>query len=75
MNKWVWILLGLAVLAAGFGFLGKKLEWFGQEEKVEVEIAEAKRAEIIEKVSASGKVQPEVEVKISADVSGEIPPT
>jgi len=72
MNKWVWILLGLAVLAAGFGFLGKKMEWFGQEEKVEVEIAEAKRAEIIEKVSASGKVQPEVEVKISADVSGEI---
>jgi HlyD family secretion protein len=31
-----------------------------------------KRATITEKVSASGKVQPEVEVKISADVSGEI---
>jgi len=65
-------LLGLAVLAALFGWLGKKMEWFGQEEKVEVEITDVKRADITEKVSASGKVQPETEVKISADVSGEI---
>lgn len=46
--------------------------WFGQEDKTEVEIAAVKQADITEKVSASGKVQPEVEVKISADVSGEI---
>ena len=30
------------------------------------------RSTIIEKVSASGKIQPEVEVKLSPDVSGEI---
>jgi HlyD family secretion protein len=72
MNKWVWILLATAALAAGLGFLGQKMGWFGQDEKTEVEIAPVKRADITEKVSASGKVQPEVEVKISADVSGEI---
>ncbi|MDX5438577.1 MAG: efflux RND transporter periplasmic adaptor subunit, partial [Pontibacter sp.] len=35
-------------------------------------LAEAKPADIVAKVSASGKVQPETEVKISPDVSGEI---
>jgi HlyD family secretion protein len=72
MNKWVWILLAVALAGAGISFGGKKMGWFGQEEFPEVEIAEIKKADISEKVSASGKVQPEVEVKISADVSGEI---
>lgn len=72
MKRWVWILIGVAALAAILGFTGKKLHWFGNDDKTEVEIASVKRADITEKVSASGKVQPEVEVKISADVSGEI---
>ena len=72
MNKWIWILLVVAGFAALIGFIGKKMEWFGQEDKIEVEITAVKKATIIEKVSASGKIQPEVEVKISADVSGEI---
>ena len=38
--------------------------------KVEIEVAEKRT--ITETVSASGKIQPEVEVKISPDVSGEI---
>ena len=37
-----------------------------------VEIEKAERRKITETVSASGKIQPEVEVKISPDVSGEI---
>jgi len=68
----VWILIIVAGVAAGFGFLGKKLGWFGQNDKTEVEITNVRKSGITEKVSASGKVQPEVEVKISADVSGEI---
>jgi HlyD family secretion protein len=72
MKKWVWILLGISVLAAAIGIAGKQLHWFGDEDKTEVEIALVRKADITEKVSASGKVQPEVEVKISADVSGEI---
>ncbi|MFC7668835.1 efflux RND transporter periplasmic adaptor subunit [Hymenobacter humi] len=39
---------------------------------MEVLVAKAGPANIVEKVSASGKVQPETEVKISPDVSGEI---
>lgn len=38
----------------------------------EVEIAKADEITIVETVSATGKVQPEVEVKISSEVSGEI---
>jgi HlyD family secretion protein len=72
MKKWVWILLGISVLAAALGITGKQLHWFGDDDKTEVEMAAVKKADITEKVSASGKVQPEVEVKISADVSGEI---
>ena len=58
------IILGLA--------LAKKQGWIGKPTGVEVMVAQAKRTKIVEKVSASGKVQPEVEVKISPDVSGEI---
>jgi HlyD family secretion protein len=72
MKTWVWILLIVAGIAAIAGVIGKKQGWFGNEEKTEVEIGEVKKSNITEKVSASGKVQPEVEVKISADVSGEI---
>jgi len=38
----------------------------------EVEIAKAEEITIIETVSATGKIQPEIEVKISSEVSGEI---
>jgi HlyD family secretion protein len=48
------------------------MEWIGKVEPTEVEFAKASRSTIIEKVSASGKIQPEVEVKLSPDVSGEI---
>ena len=72
MKKWVWFLLVGAALLAGVGIVGKKKGWFGKQDQVEVELGEVKRSEISEKVSASGKVQPELEVKISADVSGEI---
>lgn len=72
MNKWIWILLVVAAVAAAVAVGGKKMGWFGKNDIPEVEIASVKRADITEKVSASGKVQPEVEVKISADVSGEI---
>ena len=40
--------------------------------KIKVEIEKAERRDITETVSASGKIQPEIEVKISPDVSGEI---
>jgi HlyD family secretion protein len=38
----------------------------------EVEVAKVDEITIIETVSATGKIQPEIEVKISSQVSGEI---
>ncbi|MEY4525253.1 MAG: hypothetical protein RIR57_623 [Bacteroidota bacterium] len=66
------IIGGAVVLIFGGLFLAKKMEWIGKVEPTEVEFAKASRTTIIEKVSASGKIQPEVEVKLSPDVSGEI---
>ena len=66
--KWIlFSLLGIIVLLVGFKMLaGKKDEGF----KVSTE--KASRRTIIETVNASGKVYPEIEVKISPDISGEI---
>ena len=72
-NKKTWIIIAVAVvLILGGLWLAKKMEWIGKVEPTEVELTKAAKATIIEKVSASGKIQPEVEVKVSPDVSGEI---
>ena len=72
-GKKTWYIIGAAVVLI-FGGLGlaKKMEWIGKVEPTEVEFAQVVRGTIVEKVSASGKIQPEVEVKVSPDVSGEI---
>lgn len=60
------------VLIFGGLALAKKMEWIGKVDPIEVEYTKVLRGTIVEKVSASGKIQPEVEVKVSPDVSGEI---
>ncbi|NNT71380.1 efflux RND transporter periplasmic adaptor subunit [Flavobacterium sp. IMCC34852] len=51
----------------------KKNGVIGADENItEVETAKADEITIIETVSATGKIQPEIEVKISSEVSGEI---
>jgi HlyD family secretion protein len=72
MKKGLWWFFGLAAVLAVLAVAGNKLGWYGNDHRTEVETARTKKASITEKVSASGKVQPEVEIKISADVSGEI---
>ncbi len=63
------IIAGLVIV----GLIGLRALGFGKKEDAfEVSMAEAKKVEIVEKVTASGKVQPETEVKISPDVSGEV---
>lgn len=44
----------------------------GKAKEIEVDLAKAKKTDIVEKVSASGTVQPVTEVKIAPEVSGEI---
>ena len=52
--------------------IAKKAGWLGDDTIINVSTEKVSRQNIIETVSASGKVQPEVEVKLSSDVSGEI---
>ena len=52
---------------------GKKAGWFGNQGNFkEVEVKKVELIDIIETVSATGKIQPEIEVKLSSEVSGEI---
>jgi HlyD family secretion protein len=52
--------------------LNKKGIIGNQDHSIEVEMAKAAEMTIVETVSATGKIQPEIEVKISSEVSGEI---
>lgn len=71
-NKLIYWLIGAVAVLLIFIVIGKSAGWIGKPKEMEVELAKAKRATIIEKVSASGTVQPVTEVKIAPEVSGEI---
>ena len=68
-RKWLLpvLIILLAALAAGAYFKGQS-----KPKGVEVTVEEAENRTILETVTASGKIFPETEVKISSDVSGEI---
>ncbi len=73
MNKTVKIIIGLFILGLILLVVGSKMGWFGKKGNFkEVTIEAVSLRDIVEKVSATGKIQPEVEVKISSEVSGEI---
>lgn len=59
-------LVVVAAVALGFAAKGR-----GQK-GLEVQTAKASRQEIVQKVSATGRIQPKTQVKISADVSAKI---
>ena len=52
--------------------IGKKQGWFGNEGYLKVATETGIEREIVEIITANGKIQPETEVAISPDVSGEI---
>jgi len=60
--------LALIILAVA----GKKAGWFGKSLTYEVTTEKSKLRDITEIITANGKIQPETEVKITPDVSGEI---
>jgi HlyD family secretion protein len=71
MNKSLkWILIVVAVLAVLF--VGAKMLGGSSKSGTKVTAEKAQKRTIVETVNASGKVYPEVEVKISPDISGEI---
>ncbi len=64
------IFIGLPLLV--LLIVAKKQGWLGADEGVSVEVSEVEKVNLTETVIASGKIQPEVEVQISPEVSGEI---
>jgi HlyD family secretion protein len=69
-RKKLFIILGIVVVLAaliGFGIVQKK-----KEKPIPVTTEKAFRKTITQIVTATGKIQPEVEVKIAPEVSGEI---
>ncbi len=71
-NKILKILLPAVLVLIILAVIGKKAGWFGKELTVKVAVEVAGKRTITESISANGKIQPELEVKLSPDVSGEI---
>jgi HlyD family secretion protein len=71
-NKILKILIIAVVVLLIFAVIGKKAGWFGKAVTVKVAVENAEKRYIVETITANGKIQPEKEVKISPDVSGEI---
>jgi HlyD family secretion protein len=72
MNKQLrWIIIGVVGLILLLVLL-KKTGVLGKDEGIKVSAEKAAKRDITEIVTASGKIYPEKEVKISPDVSGEI---
>jgi HlyD family secretion protein len=71
MSKKTIIILSVVLVAVIAGLIAYKKSK-GNDDVKTVEIAQAKQMTIVETVSATGKIQPEIEVKISSEVSGEV---
>lgn len=72
-SKKILIILSVVIVVLLiFLLIGKKQGWFGDEAYVKVAVEEGAQRDITEIITANGKIQPETEVKISPDVSGEI---
>lgn len=67
-KKWIWIGLGVVVVA----LLIVAVTRGGGKETAAVDVEAVALRDLTERVSASGKIQPEVEVNITAEVSGMI---
>jgi len=71
-NKILKILLIVVAVLLIAAVVGKKQGWFGKAITVKVAVEKVASRSIVEAVTSNGKIQPETEVKISPDVSGEI---
>ena len=72
-KKTAYILIGVAIAVIALLILLSKSGVIGNKDKgKEVEIAKVAFSTIVETVSGTGKIQPEIEVKMTSMVSGEI---
>ncbi len=65
------LLIVLGILVIGV-VVARQAGWIGQEKLSEINLASVKTADINEKVTSSGKIQPETQIKVSSEISGEI---
>ena len=73
MNINVKVIIPIAIVLIGGLILAKKKGWIdGNNDAVVIETGFVHQRTVVESVTASGKIQPEVEVKMSPEVSGEI---
>ncbi len=66
-----WVIILLVALIVGMIIL-KATGLIGKDEGIEVTAEKAQQRDVTEIVTASGKIFPEIEVKVSPDISGEI---
>ncbi|HWB64059.1 MAG TPA: efflux RND transporter periplasmic adaptor subunit [Chitinophagales bacterium] len=71
-NRIIYILLAIVVVLLVVGIVGKKKGWLGQNTITQVAVEKSARRSLVETVTASGKVNPHTEVKLSSEVSGEV---
>ncbi len=68
----IWIIIGILMLIILL-VIGKKAGWFGDSGNFrEVDVIQIQPIDIVETVAATGKIQPETELALSSEVSGEI---
>ncbi|GAA0871462.1 efflux RND transporter periplasmic adaptor subunit [Gangjinia marincola] len=73
MSKKTWIIIITVVVLLVALIVGKKAGLFGKSGNFkQVDVEPVERMTIVETVSATGKIQPEIEVSLSSEVSGEI---
>jgi len=66
------LIIGLVVVVIILLLIGKKLGWFGKELTLKVSTEKVDIRDITEIITANGKLKPQIEVKISPEVPGEI---
>ena len=71
-NKLLIFLLILISVTIIVVIVGRSQGWIGGKKPIEVEFSVVTSGKITELVTASGAIQPEVEVNISPEVPGEI---
>ncbi|WP_257667789.1 efflux RND transporter periplasmic adaptor subunit [Parapedobacter tibetensis] len=70
-NTLKYVLIGAVILVV-LVIIANKAGWIGQGNVIKVATDKVAKKTVNEQVSASGKIHPEIEVKLSSEVSGEI---
>ena len=71
-QKRIYWIIGITLLLIVFAIVLQKTGVIGKDHTVKVAVEEVGKHDIVETVTASGKIYPVSEVKISPDVSGEV---